>query len=112
MKIPPVHDIAKLARNYRQLVLWVALQLLISLLAMLLPNTLPLVFGVSLLVSAFALAYYSFQTAEALGQSGLSWAVAMLVPGLNLITLAALSSKATQVCRANNIPVGLLGPQL
>jgi hypothetical protein len=34
----------------------------------------------------------------------------MLIPCANIISLLAISSKATNACKANGIPVGLLGP--
>ena len=40
------------------------------------------------------------------------WAAAILVPLVNVITLVALSLKATKACRANGVEVGLLGPRL
>ena len=63
------------------------------------------------LVTALALAYYSYRTAEALGEPtpGL-WVAGFVL--LNIIALAFLSSKAATICRQNGIPVGLPGPRL
>lgn len=67
------------------------------------------------LVIVVAIMIYTYRTAQALGPWSSSpslWALAMLLPLVNLVALLALSSKASQVCRANGIPVGLFGPKL
>ena len=93
-------------------VLWVGVQLLISL-ALLIFDSLALILVPALVATIVALAFYAFRTAEALGSSTAPlWALAMLVPCINIITLLVLSSKATEVCRANGIPVGFLGPRV
>jgi hypothetical protein len=57
--------------------------------------------------------FYVYRTAKSLGStSGAIWAIAMLVPLVNVLTLLALSSKASAVCRANGIEIGLLGPRI
>jgi len=111
-------NIAKLARNYRQLVLLVGGQLVIYV-AFQFANSalrsplLTLLFLVLILISVVALAVYAYRTAEALGSRFAPlWAVAMLVPCVNVITLFILSSKATAMCKARGIPVGFLGPQI
>lgn len=54
----------------------------------------------------------AYRTAQALGSSSpVLWALAMLLPLVSLITLLALSAKASKVCRENGIPVGLFGPK-
>jgi hypothetical protein len=54
----------------------------------------------------------AYRTAQALGSSSpVLWALAMVLPLVNLITLVALSLKARQVCREHGIPVGLFGPR-
>jgi hypothetical protein len=101
------------ASSYRQLVLWVGAQLVISLSVMLFGRVLSLLLVPALLITVVALAIYAYRTADALGSSAAPlWAVAMLVPCINIITLLVLSSKATEVCRANGIPVGFLGPRV
>ncbi len=108
---PTGADISKLASSYRQLVLWVGMQLLLS--VGLLLNVVPLLLFPALIVTVVAIAVYAARTAAALGSSAASlWAVAMLIPLINVITLLVLSSKATQTCRANGIAVGLLGPRI
>jgi hypothetical protein len=105
-------NISALALSYRQLVLWVGVQLLISL-GLLVSNSLSLILFPALIVTIIALAFYAYRTAEALGSSSAPlWAVAMLIPCINVITLLVLSSKATDVCRANGVPVGFLGPRV
>lgn len=65
------------------------------------------------LTTFFALAYYGYRTANALGSSvGWLWALAMFVPCLNVITLLVLSSRATRACREHGVPVGFLGPKV
>lgn len=104
-------DVASLARNYRQLVLSVGLQLLLT-------PALMLNCSVLLAVPAFAatiiaLPYYAYRTAEALGESTAPlWALSMPVPLLNIVVLLMLSSRATAVCRENGIAVGFLGPRI
>jgi len=64
-------------------------------------------------VIALALVFYSYRTAQSLHLSlPALWALAMLVPVANLITLLALSAKSTAICREHGIAVGLLGPRL
>jgi hypothetical protein len=104
--------ISNLAISYRQLVLWVGVQIPISL-GLLVFDSLALILVPALVATIIALAFYAFRTAEALGSSSaLLWAVAMLIPCINIITLLVLSSKATAVCRANGVPVGFLGPRV
>lgn len=101
-------EIAPLARNYRQLVLWVGVQILFSLFTLVSP-----LFVFLLLVTIIAIMFYAYRTAESLGSTSAAiWAVAMLIPFVNILTLLALSSKASAVCRANGIEVGLLGPRI
>lgn len=107
----PHLDVAGLARNYRQLVLWVGFQLVLSL--GLIFNCLAVLIGPAIVATVVALVYYAYRTAETLGSSAAAfWAVAMLVPVVNVITLLVLSSKATAACRANGIEVGFLGPRV
>jgi hypothetical protein len=104
----------QVAASYRQLVLWVGGQIVVSLGALIFGRgLLSLLLAVALLVTIIALSIYAYRTADALGSSAAPlWAVAMLVPCINIITLLVLSSKATEVCRANGIPVGFLGPRV
>jgi hypothetical protein len=68
------------------------------------------VFG---LCTVAALVYYGYRTSEALGsRAAWAWAAGMLLPCVNVVTLLVLSSRATRLCRAAGIPVGLFGPQL
>jgi hypothetical protein len=105
-------NISNLAVGYRQLVLWVGVQIVMSL-GLLLFDFLALILVPALAVTVVALAFYAYRTAEALGSSVAPlWAVAMLIPCINIITLLVLSSKATAVCRANGVPVGFFGPSV
>ncbi len=115
-------DVPRLAHSYRRLVLWFGAQLVLNFIALPLgavrtPTAAALMFSVDVLVGVIvtlaALAVYSYRTAAALGSSvALLWAIAMFVPCANVITLLALSAKATSTCRANGIPVGFLGPKV
>lgn len=103
-----VPSVSALANNYRQLVLWVGAQILLSIGMLVFPLLAFFVF-----VTVFAIALYAYRTAESLGSSSaVLWAAAMLIPFVNILTLLALSSRASAVCAANGIPVGLLGPRL
>ncbi len=113
-------DIENLARNFKWLVLWFGVQLLMPVGQLVLPvvpgspvdivNAVVLVVALATLV---ALAYYGARTAAALGSSvGWLWGLAMFFPCVNVITLLGLSTKATATCRAAGMRVGLLGPKL
>ncbi len=122
-------DLPKLASAYRRLVLWFGAQLIVSFGSFgalaLLPQlgagleTVVLSFAIPVgtLATIVALAYYGYQTATALGSNvawvwAWVWGLAMFVPCANAIALLVLSSKATAACRANGIPVGILGPRI
>src|ERR1051325_1140311 len=111
-------NISTLAQNYRQLVLWVGAQLLIYLAFQLTSNVfrspvLALLFIALMIASVIALVIYAYRTAASLGSDVAPfWAIAMLIPCINIITLLALSSKANAFCKAHGIPVGLFGPRV
>ena len=115
-------DAAALAHAYRFLVVWFGVQLLISAASAMvqiaalggaLAIILSLLISGAMVATFIALVYYGYRTAAALGSSvAWLWAVAMVIPCLNVITLLALSSNATSACRANGIEVGLLGPKV
>ena len=115
-------NVPLLARSYRRLVLWFGAQLVLNVIALPLnamsptstaAGVLALLALSAMLGTLVALAIYAHRTATALGSSAaVLWAIAMFVPCANVITLLALSSKATHACRANGIPVGFLGPKL
>jgi hypothetical protein len=114
-------DPSQLAFSYRRLVLWFGVQLVVALVGPIVTlavgeSTLGLVVLmlrlIALLGTVVALAVYAYKTAEALGSSvGALWAVAMLIPCANVVTILVLSSRATAACRAAGIPVGFLGPK-
>jgi hypothetical protein len=116
-------DMARLAVSYRWLVLWVGVQYVIIFVGAfaitlargnaetVLAIALARVLGI--LVSIVALAIYAYRTASALGSRvGVLWAVAMVIPFWNVITILVLSSRATKACRAAGVPVGFFGPKL
>lgn len=115
-------DVPKLAVSYRRLVLWFGVQLVISIAGMVggavlgdtaLGALFAVVYLLCMLVTIGALMYYAYRAAAALGSRlAILWAIAMLIPFLNAITLLVLSSRATKACRKAGIPVGLLGPKL
>lgn len=115
-------DVSALARAYRRLVLWFGAGLILVF-AQLGLHSIPgeefvrtlqeLVEIVGVVAISLALAYYGYRTAQTLGSTvAWVWGLAMLLPLLNLVTLLALSSKATRACRANGVPVGFFGPKL
>ena len=115
-------EVAALTFAYRRLVLWFGAQLLLNMASVglhafeagsAIAAVLSLLFVVGMLATIAALAYYGFRTAKALSSPvAWLWAVAMFVPCANVISLLALSSKATQACAARGISVGLLGPRV
>jgi hypothetical protein len=114
-------DVAGLAHAYRRLVLWFGAQLLVNCASQAgkgMPDDMTrllfsLVFLAVALATVGALVYYGFRTAQALGSDvAWLWALAMLIPCVNIITLLALSSQATSACRANGVEVGFLGPKI
>ena len=115
-------NLATLSVAYRRLVLWVGVQILVALagnllIASLQPSLIAIVLSLAniavVLATIVMLSIQAFRTAKALGSRvGVLWAIAMVMPLVNLITLLALSSKATRACRQAGIPVGLLGPKL
>ncbi len=114
-------NIPKLASAYRRLVLWFGVQLVVSLGGLFLSAVIgdPAIAGLIalgqlaiLLVTIVMLAIYAYRTAGALGSSvPVVWAIAMVVPWVNLLVLLILSSRSTQACRSAGVPVGLLGPK-
>lgn len=117
---PP--DIPRLAVSYRRLILWFGVQVLLSIAAVLIRSLShqeepPLPFAAAswlvTLGTLVALGIYAYRTADAFGSPvPILWVIAMVVPCVNVIPLAMLSSKAASVCRASGIPVGLFGPKL
>lgn len=117
-------DIVALAHAYRRLVLWVGVQLVVSVVNTLVTPAsaessvgwqlaLMVLTLILLLVSVGAIVVNGYKTAEALGSSlPVLWAVAMFFPCINIITLLVLSSRATKACRERGVPVGFLGPDL
>jgi hypothetical protein len=113
-------DVRALAGAYRNVVLWFGAQLLLNALSFAARGLdggaallISLVVLVGMLATLGALAYYGYRTAQALGSTvAWLWAVGMLVPCVNVVTLLALSSQATRACRENGIEVGLLGPRI
>ncbi len=117
---PASIDVHALAGAYRNLVLWFGGQLLLNAVSCgarglggAAEIVVSLVVLAGVLTTLVALVYYGYRTAEALRSPvAWLWAVGMLVPCVNVITLLALSSQATRACRENGIEVGLLGPKI
>lgn len=114
-------DVSKLTVAYRRLVVWFGAQLLVNCGSFgfrafqeqsILVALVQLAFAAAILVTVVALALYGFRTAQALGSPvAWLWAIAIFIPCINVLSLLALSSKATQACAARGIPVGFLGPK-
>jgi hypothetical protein len=117
---PSSDQMQRLSKAYRNLVLSFGAQLVLSVMNAsvgLLDPVTGLIWSLMVLAgmvgTVVALVYFGYRTAEAMASSApWTWAVAMLVPCANAITLLVLSSRATRMCRQAGIPVGLLGPKL
>jgi len=115
-------DVGKLAVSYKRLVLWFGVQLVIAIIGAVgiafavdpvLRGLLEIARILGILVTIVALLLYSYRTAVALGsQVSILWALAMLIPCINAVTLLVLSFKATKACRAAGITVGFFGPKI
>jgi len=115
-------DIPKLAVAYKWLVLWFGIQLVVTIgggmVAIVLGESafgglFALVRLTALLVTIIALVISAYRTASALGSHvGFLWAIAMLIPLLNAITLLVLSARSTKACREAGVEVGFFGPRL
>jgi hypothetical protein len=119
---PEVARVERIARHYRRLVLLVGSQILAVFgLTALMTAVAP---GASIAGGAIELAsvgirialflagmVVGYQLADALGEGNpWLWAIGMLFPVINLVVLAALSSKANAWCQKAGVKVGLLGP--
>jgi hypothetical protein len=114
-------DVAALAWSYKRLVGWFGVQLVLGLSGPLAVTVItdPSIFLIyaaarllAALVSVGFLGYYAYRTAAALGSKvAVLWAMAMIVPLVNVLTLLALSSRANHACTRAGIEVGLLGPK-
>lgn len=116
-------DVPGLGHAYKWLVMWFGIQLLATVAGMILTpvfrnsstgaGLLAVYSPIGVLVAIGAMAYYAFRTAQALrSRVPLLWALALVVPLVNVLSLLALSQKATRACRANGVAVGFLGPKL
>jgi hypothetical protein len=115
-------DVGALTFAYRRLVLWFGGQLLLNIASFglraleaegAIGALLSLLVVVGMFATIAALTYYGFRTAQALALPvAWRWGFAMFVPCANIISLIALSSKATQAWAARGISVGLLGPRI
>lgn len=114
----PFEDAEELARLYRRLVLLVGLQILGSFFLVPSqlepaqpPSALAVLVNLALLVVVALTVVTAYKLTQTM-RSGppLLWAIAMLFPCINIISLLVLSSKAQTWCRRYGIKVGLLGP--
>jgi hypothetical protein len=101
-----------IARNYRTLVLLVGLQILLGVFLQLVAEPLlALALLVALLAVAVAMAISAYKLMSGLeAGSPILWAVGIFVPLINLLVVAAISSRAQTWCKRCGIKVGLLGP--
>jgi hypothetical protein len=68
--------------------------------------------SLGVLGSTTALVYLGYRTARAMGSAvPWAWALGLLMPCVNIVTLIFLSRRATDICNAAGIPMGFLGPQ-
>ncbi len=110
-----VQNAEVIARLYRRLILLIGLQILLSIVWRFLlvagANLVALLVAIALLVSVIAIVVTAYKLAEEMGLGlPILWAVAMLVPCINILTLLVLSGKAQTWCRRYGIKVGFLGP--
>jgi hypothetical protein len=110
----------RLALAYRTLVRLYGVALVLALVRLTVRSTpgmtahvIMVLVSVIALCTGAALIVFGYRTAEALDSgSPLLWAMAMVVPFLNVAVLLVLSRRSTRMCRAVGIPVGFLGPRL
>ena len=109
------------AVEYRTLVLFYGGQLTLAGLGMIrrvMPSgaaseVLGVLVSLGVLGSTPALIYFGYRTARAMGSNApWAWALGMLLPFINIVTLVFLSRRATDICTAAAIPMGFLGPQV
>ena len=109
------------AVEYRNLVLFYGGQLLLSVVSVigramppgLAREVVHTLVSLGVLGSATALIYLGYRTARAMGSDApWAWALGMLLPCANIVTLIFLSRRAQDICNAAGIPMGFLGPQL
>ena len=110
-----VRNAEVIARLYRRLILLIGLQILLSIIwqfvIMARANLVALLVVIALLVSVVAIVVTAYKLSEEMGLGlPILWAVAMLVPCVNILTLLVLSGKAQTWCRRYGIKVGFLGP--
>lgn len=109
---PSIVAVEAVARNYRNLVLLVGLQILLAVLLQVVTEpVVALVLLAVLFTVAIAMVVFVYKLMSGLDAgSPILWALASLVPLVNLLVLAAISSKAQTWCKRHGIKVGLLGP--
>ena len=94
----------RVAADYRALVVLVG----VTLATAILPREIGMPIGV---MSIGLSAFYGYRLAQALYLSNPGgWALGFFIPGVHLVTLLALSSRASRFCRLHGLRIGLLGP--
>ena len=108
----PTDRIDAVAGSYRMLVLLVGAQLVVGLVLQLMADpVIGLLLLLVLLVIAVMMAVSAYRVMDGLGSAiPVLWAVAIFIPLLNLLVLAAISSRAQSWCKSYGIKVGFLGP--
>ena len=108
----PIDRIETVAASYRMLVLLVGAQLLAGVVMQLIADpVVGLLLLLVLLVIAVMMAVSAYRLMDGLGSAvPVLWAVAIFIPLLNLLVLAAISSRAQSWCKRYGIKVGFLGP--
>jgi len=109
-------SVPEMAANYRQLLVWLGIQILFSLAMLVVSVAIPILLAplvLAVFITVATTIYYTYRTAESLGSAySVLWALAMFIPVVNLIVLFALSTDARGVCAAHGIEVGFLGPRV
>jgi hypothetical protein len=114
----PAGQARAVAVLYRRLVLLIGVQLLIAFATNALSSQVPAltaIFGalsfVGAIVVFFMLVITTYRLMTQLGsRAPVLWALAMIVPLLNILFLLMISAKAQAWCKQRGIKVGLLGP--
>jgi hypothetical protein len=107
-----IAEVEAVAGNYKKLVQLVGLELLVGLLVQFIPQPLfawPLLLVLLGLAITMAVITHRLMTGLEAGVPIL-WSVGTFFPYVNLLVLAAISSRAQRWCRRRGIAVGFLGP--
>jgi hypothetical protein len=117
-----VQNAETIARLYRRLVILVGIQLLVGGYVQVLsasgasasgPGFLALIASLVLIGTFFALPVTAYQLTSQMREgrrSPILWAVLMILPCVNILSLLILSTRAQTWCQRHGVKVGLFGP--